>query len=73
MGALLGKSEEFRRHTVTNTEQARALVARRHRVDRACEVCGTLMPGVLRRQRHCSNACRCKAYRERKKAGENHA
>ncbi len=45
-----------------------AASARRQRVDKVCEQCGTPMPGALRAKRYCSNACTIRAYRKRQRA-----
>ncbi len=44
---------------------ARALAARRKRVTRRCEICGTEFTGVTTR-RYCSAACRLRASRQRR-------
>ena len=48
------------------SEIARALAARRRRTERQCVVCGRTIKGVAMR-RYCSDACRSKAYRRRKR------
>jgi hypothetical protein len=37
----------------------------RERVDRPCAVCGTVMHGVVKNRRYCSEACKSAAYRQR--------
>lgn len=54
---------------LTTTEMARALAARRRRVESACVVCGTPITGTARR-RYCSRTCEIRAYRARKRSGE---
>jgi hypothetical protein len=45
-------------------DHARALAARRRRVERECPVCGRRFTGTTRR-RYCSPSCSVKAYRQR--------
>lgn len=53
--------------TGSGTRAARDLAARRRRIKRSCEVCGTEFTGVATR-RYCSAACRLRASRERRQA-----
>ena len=50
-------------------EVGRALAALRRRVVGACVVCGTRITGAAHR-RYCSDVCRARAYRQRKRDGQ---
>lgn len=54
---------------MSTTEIARALAARRRRVESVCTTCGTPITGTGRR-RYCSRTCEIRAYRARKRSGE---
>lgn len=45
----------------------RALSLQRHRVEKPCAICGTIMEQAYTRQRFCSNRCRQKAKYQRVK------
>jgi hypothetical protein len=57
-------SERCRTEHYTRTRRAARAVAR----EKACETCGAPFTGTRRDARHCSSACRQKAYRERRKS-----
>ncbi len=45
-----------------------AFTARRKKVERACEQCGTAMGQVETKRRYCTDACRMRAMRKRQRA-----
>jgi hypothetical protein len=53
--------EEVRREIMRRVAAERE----RHREDRPCAVCGTLIPGAFGRRLYCSARCRKRAQRER--------
>lgn len=52
---------------ITPKKAGKILANERQRVEKKCAVCGQLKL-MMKKQKFCSNACRCKDYQNNKKA-----